>query len=219
MRIIDSNKDFYDFYQNVYIDNSITFDRRDSYNLLKEEFARRFFINLKFPSYEKMVDKKILLQICNTFWLFNLKILSFDKAGFCLDYELKLLSSWKDYTRDRELIKLSEVDSRYGYLIKDDYNRWIELVKLGDFKTKQTFDKFTLYKSKGQNFTKEERHIPILKNIGIASEVNPLDVYLSFEEYFCKEKTKNERSESIGLTDKDRILNHGFDLKSSFRGK
>ena len=70
-----------------------------------------------------MVDKKVLLQICNTFWLFNLKILSFSKADLCLDYELKLLSSWKDYNRNRELIKLSEVDLRYGYRIKDDYNR------------------------------------------------------------------------------------------------
>ena len=42
MRIIDSNKDYYDFWQNIWRDDTVTFDRRDSYDLSKEEFAGAF---------------------------------------------------------------------------------------------------------------------------------------------------------------------------------
>ena len=67
MRIIDSNKDFYDYFQNVYLDNSLTFDRRDSYNLSKKEFAGRFLLSHR----NSNTKRKILLQVCNTFWLFD----------------------------------------------------------------------------------------------------------------------------------------------------
>ena len=36
MRIIDKNTDFYDYWQNVYKDDTFTFDRRDSFLLTKE---------------------------------------------------------------------------------------------------------------------------------------------------------------------------------------
>jgi hypothetical protein len=46
-----------------------------------------------------------------------------------------------------------------------------------------------------------------------------LDIYNAFEEYFSLERTSTERTESVGLTDKEKITNHGFDTKISFRGK
>lgn len=62
------------------------------------------------------------------------------------------------------------------------------------------------------------RSIPILAPSGMAGLIDPMEIYLSFEEYFSTEKSKLERTESTGLTDIDRIINHGFDIKSSFRG-
>ena len=53
----------------------------------------------------------------------------------------------------------------------------------------------------------------------MADYIDPLEMFLSLEEYFSLEKQANERSESIGLTDKERIENHGFSTKTSFRGK
>ena len=41
MRIIDKNTDFYDFYQDVYRDDTFTFDRRDSYILSKEMICNK----------------------------------------------------------------------------------------------------------------------------------------------------------------------------------
>jgi hypothetical protein len=44
-----------------------------------------------------------------------------------------------------------------------------------------------------------------------------MEVYQAFDEYFSLEKTASEKIEADGTTDKDRILNHGFDDKVSFR--
>lgn len=42
MRIIDKNSDFYDYFQNIYYDNSLTFDRRSSFILTKEMISFHF---------------------------------------------------------------------------------------------------------------------------------------------------------------------------------
>ena len=43
--------------------------------------------------------------------------------------------------------------------------------------------------------------------------------YPDFEEYFALEKSSTERREPLGTTDIDKIESHGFDKKTSFRGK
>lgn len=67
--------------------------------------------------------------------------------------------------------------------------------------------------------TYAEKHIPLLKATGFADQIDPLSIYLAFEEYFSLEKSSTERTESIGLTDREKIENHGFDIKRSFRGR
>ena len=221
MRIIDSNKDFYDFYQNIYRDDHLVFDRRDSYDLSKEEFcscflceeSRRWYHGEK---YEK--EKDVLLQVCNTFWLLNLAVTATDSYGICTDYKLELQKTWKDYSLKRELILLRHVYF-FDWRKKIDPKKKIERISTGDFKTIHTFDRFILSKSHGEKNEKEERHIPILKNIGIAGPISPQDIFFALEEYFSQEKSATERTESVGLTNDEKISNHGFDLKDSFRGK
>lgn len=41
---------------------------------------------------------------------------------------------------------------------------------------------------------------------------------ISLEEHFSHEKTSSERTTSVGITDKEKIENHGFDVRTSFRG-
>lgn len=67
--------------------------------------------------------------------------------------------------------------------------------------------------------TEKEKTIPLLIASGYKDCIDPLDIYNSFEEYFSLEMSSTERTESVGLTDKEKITNHGFDVKSSFRGK
>lgn len=222
MRIIDSNKDFYDFYQNIYRDSSLTFDRRDSYNLSREEFASHFYYE-KYNRYWYHRDTSkiqyILLQVCNTFWLFELTIIRADQCGQCKEYSLRLLEMWKNYSAQMELIRLSHIRFPYYITDKDNMNRKIEAVKTNDFEILHVFNKFIISRSNGIGWDHIEKHTPILKDIGIAGLVNPLDIYLALEEYFARKITESERTESIGLTDNEKIENHGFDTKVSFRGK
>lgn len=219
MRIIDSNHDFYDFYQNIYRDNSIVFDRRDSYNLTKEEFAKRFYYDGCVNGWRDSVseNKNILLQICNTFWLFNLCVTKTDSFGMCTDYEIKLLNTWKNYNKPAQIIYLSQI--RFPYYIKDGIESRVSAVDSADYKTVCEFNEFVISREFKHDYVRETRHIPILCNIGIAKEVEALDVYLALEEYFSTKKTETERTESVGLTNDEKVTNHGFDIKKSFRGK
>lgn len=214
MRIIDSNKDYYDFYQNIYRDNTFTFDRRDSYDLSKNEFCRNFVLDMRWYRYVRCKDngeRYLLLQICNHFWLMLLTITKTDNYGCCLDYSLELLDEWKDYNRKRELIKFSQIKNYYyGHQNREAF---IDAVKHNDYDVRKTFDNFSFYRDN----IKEKRHIPILKNIGIAALIKPLNIYLALEEYFAAEKASQERTTSVDLTNDDKVTNHGFDLKSSFR--
>jgi hypothetical protein len=54
---------------------------------------------------------------------------------------------------------------------------------------------------------------------GIVNCVDAHQIYLAFEEYFALEKSSTERREPLGTTDIDKIESHGFDKKTSFRGK
>lgn len=223
MRIIDSNKDYYDFWQNIWRDDTVTFDRRDSYDLSKEEFAGSFFDESynwsnylrKFRS-EGDKHKFVLLQVCNNFWLFDLIITKSGAKGICLDYELHLNKSWQDYTRPAELIRLSAIRFLWYQYQRSDVS---DLVKRGEYRVEKVFNEFANAKSKGEGYTQNERHIPILKNIGIAAVVPSEEIFLALEEYFLTQRRNNERTESTGLTDIDKVTNHGFDAKTSFRGK
>ena len=240
MRIVDKNTDFYDYLQDVYRDDTLTFDRTDSFLLTKEmfcEYLRRFDnFNNRFYKRTTLHDYNFaLLQICNTFWLFLIETTKVTKNGDPSEYTIELLKSWKNYSRNRELIKLDIISfnwSLYYYLSKEKHwrakkdniiqsvDKLVSSIDNNDYKVHNSINKCVF--SKGSAFNKNERyekHIPLLKACGIGSCVNPLDVFLAFEEYFSLEKTSSERRESIGLTDKEKIENHGFDTKISFRGK
>lgn len=221
MRIIDSNKDYYDYLQNVWRDETITFDRRDSYNLSKSEFADAFRDDSwRLSAYAKKLHgdrdkhKFVLLQVCNKFWLFDLLITKSNDYGRCQDYELHLNCSWQDYTCPAALIRLSAIHPDYI----NHFYKHIETIKRGEYEELRVFNKFTILKSKGNLDDKDVRHIPILKNIGIAAEVPPEEIFLALEEYFLTQRRNAERTESVGLTDIEKVTSHGFDAKTSFRG-
>ena len=227
MRIIDGNKDYYDFWQNIWRDNTVTFDRRNSYDLSKEEFAGAFtdesykwsdYILRMRPNRDR--HKFVLLQVCNTFWLFDLLITKTGEEGICLDYELNLRETWLDYTCQPELIHRSHIRPNYYWRFFQNEKEFpVDSIKRGEYKTVKVFNNFANIKPKGDGQTEDLRSIPILKNIGIAAEVSADKIFLALEEYFLTQKKNSERTESIGLTDLEKITNHGFDIKTSFRGK
>lgn len=215
MRIIDSNTDYYDFYQNIYRDNTFTFDRRDSYNLTHKGFANNFNT---YRSESK--ERFILLQIAHQFWLMRLTITELDGC-WCSDYQLELVANWQNYCKPIELIKLSCVDFPWSIIKADNMDDYIMAVDHNNYRTMKIYNDFTITKN-ADNWRKrtcEKRTIPILKDIGIPAIIPALDIYLALEEYFSELKTNSERTEAIGTTNEDKISSHGFDVKKSFRGK
>ena len=235
MRIIDKNTDFYDFYQGIYRDDTITFDRTDSF-LLTKELMCKYLLNQPMWFFEdKFRYSFILLQVCNAFWLFLFEITEWKESnGFksVSDYTVELITKWKNYNKSRILISLDIIRFNWSVDIvfrrrrfpRDEYEKkkffekadvLIQAVDTGNYEVQYSIDSYKIYRG-GQE---EEKHIPLLKACGVANCVDPLEIYLAFEEYFSLEKSSRERTESNGLTDKDRISNHGFDVKTSFRGK
>lgn len=230
MKIIDKNTDFYDFWQGVYRDDSIVFDRTDSFVLTKELMCKYLYRSRFLPSENHFF---VLLQVCNRFWLFFLEITK-KIDGIPKDYTIELVKSWENYGKPRCLEKLDIV--RFGVGVDHilcNYKgtgKWqhdrekimcradtlSDSIDRNDYDTERSINKHTIYRDDN---AKTEKHIPLLKACGIAGCVDPLEIYLAFEKYFSMEKTASERTESVGLTDQEKISNHGFDLKQSFRGK
>ena len=237
MRIIDKNTDFYDFYQGIYRDDSIVFDRTDSFLLTKEMVCEDILrLNFNRWRYKNMNSEGfMLLQVCNSFWLFLVKVTSVNGYDHPTDYSVELLMKWENYNRPRVLIRMSFIDFRYEIYcrirrvklsdIAIEYNMddlikeapvLMQAIDTGNYKELFVFDKHTIIHGDGKRV---EKHIPILKACGVSEFIDPLDMYLAIEEFFSIEKTSNERIYSEGITDTEKIENHGFDTKASFRGK
>ncbi len=235
MRILDKNTDFYDYLQNVYRDYSTTFDRTDSFVLTKEIMCehlqtRRLWWLKQFDGYNF-----VLLQVCHTSWLFLVNVTEMNEYGKPLDYTAELLTTWKNYNKGRELIRLDVIDfpsyasfgippwykdtenSRdFKFNVQKGIDSITKAVDTSDYRVISSVNRHTVFYGGGK---KVEKHIPLLKASGFSGNIEALDIYLAFDEYFSLEKTASERIYSKGITDKEKIENHGFDIKTSFRGK
>lgn len=226
MRIIDKNHDFYDYLQDP--TDTLVFDRRESFTLTKENISSAFRWNTDRSKY-----RFTLLQCGVTFWLFLVKNVN---INYQLDVkDVELLYTWKNYNKPRTLISFDAIDIRGIYSYKDykirdyDYNKLKENVKVlvekidrNEYDVYKYLSRDTEYvydKKSKKGYTTKTLTVPILKASGFASKLNPEDVFYAIEEYFSLEKTAAERTEAIGTTNIDKITTHGFDVKTSFRGK
>lgn len=221
MRIIDGNKDYYDFYQNIYRDDTFTFDRRDSFVLTKDEICSHIWIKDHYAYWSKL-DKNnyLLLQICHSFWLFKIEVLKTNEYDRCMDYKLELLHTWENYSKEIKLIDLNLIT--FTYLIKNNspLEDLIAAINNDDnVRYEHSFNRMKIYKDYKYGMVSEEKHIPILRETGIASCVDAFDIYNALEEYFGTIKTMSEKTDPDGVTDEIKITTHGFDEKKSFRNR
>lgn len=239
MRIIDRNVDFYDYLQDY--NDTIVFDRRNSWLLTKQEVLRRIALQVGRGKYIRQMRNEnnyrfILLQCGATFWLFYLEITEKDTENYPTDYEMKLIISWKNFNKKREIIKLQTIGIGYptNELFMEGFwnDRTVNVDKLkahakeiataidnndyGEGNNLGVFTKLTSYKLGWKN---EEMTIPLLKACGIGNLINPIEIFTAIEEHFSLEKTEAERTEPLEATNSDKIIMHGFDTKTSFRGK
>ena len=228
MRIIDKLHDFYDYLQDP--TDKIVFDRRGSFLLTKKLFCEGIK-NLRY--YNNSRYRFVLLQCGVAYWLFLVTITAVDGNANPADYDMELLVNWKNYDRSNELIKLSVVSFNiYTWEYKTgNYRNWDfdpEKIRTRVSNLKAAIDqrnyqvernlgchtKFTDHKG---NSIREIQDLPILKACGMADLVDPVSVFCAIEEHFSMEKTASETTEARGATDEDKVIMHGFDVKTSFR--
>ena len=233
MRIIDKNTDYYDYLQNS--EDTIVFDRRGSYLLTKDKFCKALtsLHHYQWGKHKKINDCEyynyILLQCGATYWLILEHTTKYDENYYPTDYELELLSTWKNYNKKRRVLQLDDIQFKYGTLIKQkekqtyhdfivsNVNRMVDAVDTYNYKVRNmNGDK--VWKSHKDTYITEERTLPILTACGIADIIDPVDIFTALEEHFSLLKTESERIDPIGATNNDKIEMHGFDTKLSFRG-
>lgn len=212
MQILDKNKDFYDFYQNIYIDKTSTFDRRKSVYFHKEDWNHFFYNSEREYVY-------YVLRVGYSRYLYKITYtdVSFDKwclSGHLNNYKVELVKYWKNYDNlvDFEFGIVEELKS-YGYRDKKYFNSQ----KYKNYE-KQEID--ALYNPKiGKNYAYSNmlKGYPILCESGIASCTDPHQLFMDIEEWLSAQKERELRTESKGITDKQKIMNHGFDTRESFR--
>ena len=220
MRIIDKNYDFYDYLQGIYPDRTVTFDRTNSFTLSKNAILS----GLDVISFRNRVGhiSYLLLQVCNRFWLFEVTTTKTNEYDRAVDCDIALMTTWTNYTANRQLLSLNYIKLKgsYWYALYDAKTAERRQSIISDAINTNNYEK--IYNldsySEWQNGNYIEKSIPLLKACGLADFIEPLDIYLAIEEYFSLEREASERRESIGLTNDDKITNHGFDTKISFRG-
>ena len=237
MRIIDKNHDFYDYLQDP-TDNTLVFDRRNSFILEKSKICEALGKEeIRYRERRKYFH--LSLQCGGTFWIFLLTVTEYGGTVFLSDnmpsnYNIELLATWRNYDKPNKLIDLAITHCSFNHIDWHWKTRKYTLKrdKIDPDDIATTFDRYKQDTDISLNtltvFTDQYNHInrkkktydiPILRATGIANLVNPVDVFCGIEEYFSREKTAAERTEPLGATNNDKIIMHGFDTKTSFRGK
>ena len=223
MRIIDKQHDFYDYLQDP--TDSIVFDRRRSFLLTKELFCD----GMRYLRYHSDSRYRFVLLQCGVaYWLFLVTMTDVGWNVRRVKYHMELLIDWKNYDGSNELIKLRVVSfnsSMWDYRIQDydpekikaRVNDLKAAVDHGDYRVEHNLGRYTKSIYHKGTYINEEQDIPILKACGIADLVDPVSVFCAIEEHFSMEKTASETTEAKGITDEDKVIMHGFDVKTSFR--
>lgn len=233
MRIIDRQNDYYDYLQDN--GDDLVFDRRGSFVLTKQDILEA--ISRRLNNFHRDPDNFMLFQCGATFWLLfvrGLNITGVRPDRRANDYSLKVVCTWKDYNAPTKLLSLRFID--FDEVWK--YEIWDKGYQGGRYKIEINEDKLmreaqTLkdaiihreYKNLGALKGYEYREdlsdfgYPILKASGFPNLIDPTEMYNAIDEYFSLKKAAAEFTEAKGTTNNDKIKNHGFDVKTSFRGK
>lgn len=229
MRIIDKNYDYYDYLQDP--SDNLVFDRRDSFVLTRELVCDKMRLA---GWYDDEPFRIGLLQCGATYWLLLFTITQHTKENYGfypkpLSYDIEVLATWKNYTRPRAVISFDIIyfdkTWQYGF----SRNTTVEQFKKMAATMQQAVinKEYEAVKSLGTNikvtsikgrFTEEKQTLPILSACGISNVISPEDMYNALDEHFALVKSDAESTVAEGTTNQDKIVNHGFDVKASFRG-
>lgn len=234
MRIIDKNHDFYDYLQDP-TDDRIIFDRRNSF-LLDKKYVCKAMQVTDTNRYPNHMNKywNMNLQCGVMFWTFLLTATEYSEECVYpnvyapINYTAELIESWKDYDAPSTIIDVYIDTSGYDVKRNPKYDKYRGPFKIYKPKPHDQWWQKNKYQKSGNpvttltvtnNNASKTYDIPLLRGCGITHLINPVDVFCSIEEHFSRQITDAERTEPLGATNNDKIIMHGFDTKTSFRGK
>ena len=215
LRIIDKNKDYYDYLAHQPdSDDGVTFDRRGSIPLRNEDFFNILSEHVKNHKYYRRYwgwwkeepvkyNKFFAVRAGVKLFLIGLK-LEIDESDFrnCIlkSYKMEFIKTFEDFDYRGKILDIVSVGN-IDFLVTAINKKRLENVKLSELVIKNMGLPDEFY---------------ILKNIGIPSIIPPEQIYYGMETYLFSLKN-DQNCESKGLTDSEKIVNHGFDKKTSFR--
>jgi hypothetical protein len=203
MRIIDKNQDFYDYYSHIYgEDKSIAFDRRGSIFLTDEMIVG--------------CSKRDLHSDWSTHTLYGFRILEVGDVQYLIKVSnVKFINDYMNLIYD----KLVSYTFDIVYAYQDHKHRYKTPMSLHtvDFSWdwKQKVHHYEIYPDENKNITPIE--LPILANTSLTKLLNPDTIWKELCNYISS--LKNDKNVDIGTTDIEKVINHGFDKKESFRGE
>lgn len=202
MYILDKNKDFYDYFSHIYgEDKSITFDRRGS-SICTDEML----IGSERATHHRWGDKTNtafrLIEVGNIQYVIKI----YDIV-FLTDYKKQIYSELQSYK-----MKLDHVYRNNIHYFKSS----ISIHDLSvDFEYKHMD---WIYPSKP---VEEGKYVPIelpiFAGTSLTGILNAEEIWKELSNYISS--LKNDKAVDIGTTDIEKVVNHGFDKKESFRGK
>lgn len=198
MRIISPFKDYYDYYSKLYgEDNAVTYNRQPFTIKQSEQFnklLRPVHKDVLVTRYSSLLNHSFTyLVVCNRVYsCVGGKIISAD------EYKRLFL----DYYRN--------IGMKSNYRGGEEYPQLTELSR---------FLNAPVYEVRSENRSYDlYLNVPVLANTGIKTSPGKMytDIY-----YFIANVLRNspDSSPPVEIGNKDRIVAHGFDLVSSFRGK
>jgi len=215
MRIISKIKDFYDYisYEFSNKDDDIVFVRRNPFILTKDNIASFLGLNrYEKKTYYSRCSNYLVLQIGYLFFLIKIYDIEYKDIIACgikekefSNYKMKVLAKWRNYD-NKSIMEFYKVYKYYYYKTEEQF--------INDIKNSK-FSEDDRMKSAGYTDIKDKTLI--IGETGLASVLDPKEVYLALDEYFSSLISDKEKTESIGITNNEKIVNHGFDKKISFR--
>ncbi|MDR0927422.1 MAG: hypothetical protein LBO69_06605 [Ignavibacteria bacterium] len=219
MKIIDKNKDYYDYLQGINgIDPQVTFDRRGSF-MPSINWLNSFIIPYQEPDkylFPNINKSKIVLEVGFQHYILEIERMKDETCKY------KLHSQSRDEHCGASVIGIY----RLSYYSRDD--RWkvtkethIPTILVSDSETKSNIEYdvvmtpcFKCLSSDTENVRQSPYLNPILKDTFIPSIIDAQTIWNNIYEYIS---FTNEPLITDSMTDKEKLESKGFDNKSSFR--
>jgi hypothetical protein len=214
MRIISKYRDFYDWIgpsiDLLNHEDNIVFDRREAKELSNNDFLQfvgeSHYPRISHNFYMTPNGNDFLLEVGYIQYFFNIKNVTREN-GIYFGGNINLIHIRNENKKAfKSPITLSKYDFHYHRF--GGYKYYFKNIKIEN--TKWDEINFGLKEPQTKIFN------PILIKTKLTSILDPKEIWINLDQYFSSLKNE-QRWESSNITDKEKLINHGFNHPESFR--